>query len=162
MFGKGTEMSKPQLTKAGRLRLIEQLETLRIEGRREALERVKAARKFCDFREDVTYFDAVREQERIETKIIELERTLADAVVVEEEATAGKVGFGDTVTLRELPDGDTETYQIVGELEADLANGSISATSPLGSGLMGAGVGQTVSIASPGGTLTFEIVRIER
>ncbi|MFK3986238.1 GreA/GreB family elongation factor [Exiguobacterium mexicanum] len=155
-------MSKPQLTKAGRLRLIEQLETLRIEGRREALERVKAARKFCDFREDVTYFDAVREQERIETKIIELERTLADAVVVEEEATAGKVGFGDTVTLRELPDGDTETYQIVGELEADLANGSISATSPLGSGLMGATVGQTVSIASPGGTLTFEIVRIER
>ncbi|WP_215190917.1 transcription elongation factor GreA [Exiguobacterium sp. s7] len=155
-------MSKPQLTKAGRLRLIEQLETLRIEGRREALERVKAARKFCDFREDVTYFDAVREQERIETKIIELERTLADAVVVEEEATAGKIGFGDTVTLRELPDGDTETYQIVGELEADLANGSISATSPLGSGLMGATVGQTVSIASPGGTLTFEIVRIER
>ncbi len=162
MFGKGTKMSKPQLTKAGRLRLIEQLETLRIEGRREALERVKAARKFCDFREDVTYFDAVREQERIETKIIELERTLADAVVVEEEATAGKIGFGDTVTLRELPDGDTETYQIVGELEADLANGSISATSPLGSGLMGATVGQTVSIASPGGTLTFEIVRIER
>ncbi len=162
MFGKGTEMSKPQLTRAGRLRLIEQLETLRIEGRREALERVKAARKFCDFREDVTYFDAVREQERIETKISELERTLADAVVVEEEATAGEVGFGDTVTLRELPDGDTETYQIVGELEADLANGSISATSPLGSGLMGATVGQTVSIASPGGTLTFEIVRIER
>ncbi|WP_232939425.1 GreA/GreB family elongation factor [Exiguobacterium aurantiacum] len=155
-------MSKPQLTKAGRLRLIEQLETLRIEGRREALERVKAARKFCDFREDVTYFDAVREQERIETKISELERTLAAAVVVEEEATAGEVGFGDTVTLRELPDGDTETYQIVGELEADLANGSISATSPLGSGLMGVTVGQTVSIASPGGTLTFEIVRIER
>ncbi len=162
MFGKGIEMSKPQLTKAGRLRLIEQLETLRIEGRREALERVKAARKFCDFREDVTYFDAVREQERIETKISELERTLAAAVVVEEEATAGEVGFGDTVTLRELPDGDTETYQIVGELEADLANGSISATSPLGSGLMGVTVGQTVSIASPGGTLTFEIVRIER
>ncbi|UTT41704.1 GreA/GreB family elongation factor [Exiguobacterium aurantiacum] len=155
-------MPKPQLTKAGRLRLIEQLETLRIEGRREALERVKAARKFCDFREDVTYFEAVREQERIETKIIELERTLADAVIVEQEALAGDVGFGDTVTLRELPDGETETYQIVGELEADFANGTISATSPLGSGLMGGAVGQTVSIASPGGTLTFEIVRIER
>ncbi|WP_215190191.1 transcription elongation factor GreA [Exiguobacterium sp. s6] len=155
-------MSKPQLTKAGRLRLIEQLETLRIEGRREALERVKAARKFCDFREDVTYFDAVREQERIETKIIELERTLADAVVVEEEATAGKVGFGDTVTLRELPDGDTETYQIVGELEADLAKGTISVSSPLGSGLMGGVVGQSVTIDSPDGPLDFEIVRIDK
>jgi transcription elongation factor GreA len=84
-------MPKPQLTKAGRLRLIEQLETLRVDGRREALERVKAARKFCDFREDVTYVDAVREQERIETKIIELARTLADAVIVERESDAGQV-----------------------------------------------------------------------
>ncbi|TCI31939.1 transcription elongation factor GreA [Exiguobacterium sp. SL-10] len=155
-------MPKPQLTKAGRLRLIEQLETLRVDGRREALERVKAARKFCDFREDVTYVDAVREQERIETKIIELARTLADAVIVERESDAGQVGFGDTVTLRELPQEETETYQIVGELEADLANGTISATSPLGSGLMGGAVGQTVSIASPGGALMFEIVHIKR
>lgn len=155
-------MSKPQLTKAGRLRLIEQLEMLRIEGRREALERVKAARKFCDFREDVTYIDAVREQARLETKIIELERTLADAVIMERKATAGQVGFGDTVTLRELPGCETETYQIVGELEADLANGTISATSPLGSGLIGATVGQSVTIDSPGGPLDFEIVRIDK
>lgn len=149
MFGKETEMSKPQLTKAGRLRLVEQLETLRIEGRREALERVKAARKFCDFREDVTYFDAVREQERIETKIIELERTLADAVIVD-EGRPDVVAFGSRVIIRELPDG------------ADLANGSISATSPLGSGLIGATVGQSVTIDSPGGPLDFEIVRIDK
>ncbi|MCT4775955.1 MULTISPECIES: GreA/GreB family elongation factor [Exiguobacterium] len=153
-------MNHPRLTKAGRLRLQEQLETLRGDSRREALERVKTARKFCDFREDVTYADAVREQERIETKIVELERLLADAVIVD----AGRpyvVAFGSRVIIRELPDGNDETYRLVGELEADLAEGTISVSSPLGSGLMGGVVGQTVSIASPSGQIDFEIVQIE-
>ncbi|OGX77883.1 transcription elongation factor GreAB, partial [Exiguobacterium sp. SH31] len=126
-------MSKPQLTKSGRLRLIEQLEALRGSGRSEALERVKTARKFCDFREDVTYFEAIREQERIEAKIVELERVLADAMI-EDDAPTDRVGFGVKVWIQELPDGEDETYRIVGELEADLANGTISVSSPLGSG----------------------------
>ncbi|ERG66587.1 MAG: transcription elongation factor GreA [Exiguobacterium chiriqhucha] len=153
-------MNQPQLTKAGRLRLQEQLETLRGDSRHEALERVKTARKFCDFREDVTYVEAVREQERIETKIIELERLLADAVIVD-EGRPDVVAFGSRVVIRELPDGNDETYRLVGELEADLAEETISVSSPLGSGLMGGVVGQSVSIASPGGPLDFEIVRIE-
>lgn len=153
-------MNQPQLTKAGRLRLQEQLETLRGDSRHEALERVKTARKFCDFREDVTYVEAVREQERIETKIVELERLLADAVIVD-EGRSDVVAFGSRVVIRELPDGNDETYRLVGELEADLAEGTISVSSPLGSGLMGGVVGQSVSIASPAGPLDFEIVRIE-
>lgn len=153
-------MNHPRLTKAGRLRLQEQLETLRGDSRREALERVKTARNFCDFREDVTYADAVREQERIETKIIELERLLADAVIVD-EGRPDVVAFGSRVVIRELPDGNDETYRLVGELEADLAEGTISVSSPLGNGLMGGVVGQSVSIASPGGPLDFEIVQIE-
>ena len=153
-------MHQPPLTTAGRHRLQEQLEMLRGDSRREALERVKTARKFCDFREDVTYADAVREQERIETKIVELERLLADAVIVE----AGQpdvVAFGSRVIIRELPDEDDETYRLVGELEADLAEGTISVSSPLGSGLMGGVGGQSVTIDSPGGPLNFEIVRVE-
>ncbi|WP_214800835.1 GreA/GreB family elongation factor [Exiguobacterium sp. s194] len=153
-------MNQPQLTKAGRLRLQEQLETLRGDSRHEALERVKTARKFCDFREDVTYVEAVRERERIETKIVELERLLADAVIVD-EGRPDVVAFGSRVVIRELPDGNDETYRLVGELEADLAEGTISVSSPLGSGLMGGVVGQSVSIASPAGPLDFEIVRIE-
>lgn len=127
-------MNHPRLTKAGRLRLQEQLETLRGDSRREALERVKTARKFCDFREDVTYAD---------------------------EGRPDVVAFGSRVVIRELPDGNDETYRLVGELEADLAEGTISVSSPLGSGLMGGVVGQSVSIASPGGPLDFEIVQIE-
>ena len=154
-------MHQPQLTTAGRHRLQDQLETLRGDSRREALERVKAARKFCDFREDVTYMDAVREQARIESKIVELERLLAHAVIVE-TGRSDVVAFGSRVVIREIPGGDEETYRIVGEHEADLAKGTIADTSPLGSGLIGGVVGQTVSIVSPGGRLDFEIVRIER
>lgn len=153
-------MSKPQLTKSGRLRLIEQLETLRGSGRSEALERVKAARKFCDFREDVTYFEAIREQERIEAKIVELERTLDDVIVLD-DAPTDCVSFGVKVWIQELPDGEEETYRIVGELEADLENGTISVSSPLGSGLIGKRVGDTARIDSPVGKLHFEIKRIE-
>ncbi|EPE61377.1 transcription elongation factor greA [Exiguobacterium sp. S17] len=153
-------MAKLQLTKSGRLRLIDQLEALRGSGRSEVLERVKTARKFCDFREDVTYFEAIREQERIEAKIVELERVLDDAMI-EEDAPTDCVGFGVEVWIRELPDGEEETYRIVGELEADLANGTISVSSPLGSGLIGKRVGETASIDSPAGTLYFEIKRIE-
>lgn len=153
-------MLKRQLTSAGRLHLIEQLEMLRGDGRSRALERVKTARTFCDFREDVTYFDAVREQERIEVKIVELERALAESIVIEETST-NLVGFGVEVVIQEIPDGDDETYRVVSELEADLANGTISVSSPLGSSLMGCVVGQTVSVDSPEGTITFRILRIE-
>lgn len=153
-------MPKPQLTKSGRTRLRGQLETLRTDCRREALERIKTARKFCDFREDVTYFEALRAQERIETKIVELERLLADAVIVD-TGRPDVVAFGNQVVIREIPNGDEETYRLVGELEADLAEGTISVSSPLGSGLLESVVGQSVSIASPGGTLNFEVVRIE-
>lgn len=150
-----------KLTSVGYARLKEELADLREAGRKRALERVKDARKFCDFREDVTYTEAVREQERIEAKIVELERLLADAVIVE-TGRPDVVAFGSQVVIREIPNGDEETYRLVGELEADLAEGTISVTSPLGNGLMGCVVGQSVSIDSPGGTLDFEIVHIER
>lgn len=105
--------------------------------------------------------DAVREQARIESKIVELERLLAHAVIVE-TGRSDVVAFGSRVVIREIPGGDEETYRIVGEHEADLAKDTIADTSPLGSGLIGGVVGQTVSIVSPGGRLDFEIVRIER
>ncbi len=153
-------MPKPQLTKEGRDRLTAQLASLTHE-RTEARERVKTARKFCDFREDVTYAEAVDAYDRIEVKIADLERTLAEAVIVD-RGRLDVVAFGSQVVIRETPDGEEETYRLVGELEADLANGTISASSPLGTGLMGGVVGQTVTIDTPGGTLDFEIVRIER
>jgi len=72
----------------------------------------------------------------------------------------GRVVFGAVVDLYDV-DGDKEvSYQIVGELEADLGNGQISVTSPIGRTLIGKEEGEEVSIETPGGTRTYEIVKV--
>lgn len=149
---------KPQLTEYGHEQLKNKLAMLR-QARTDARERIRTARKFCDFREDVTYTEAVREYERVEADIQDLERLLADVTIVESEQSE-VVTFGNRVVIRE-GDEDTESYRIVSEAEADLERGSISMTSPLGLSLMGATVGQTIQIETPGGTIQVEVLNIE-
>ncbi|MDA5559943.1 GreA/GreB family elongation factor [Exiguobacterium sp. MMG028] len=149
---------KPQLTENGHEQLKNKLAMLR-QDRTDARERIRTARKFCDFREDVTYTEAVREYERVEADIQDLERLLADVTIVESEQSE-VVTFGNRVVIRE-GDEDTESYRIVSEAEADLERGSISMTSPLGLSLMGATVGQTIQIETPGGTIQVEVLNIE-
>ncbi|WP_215141478.1 GreA/GreB family elongation factor [Exiguobacterium qingdaonense] len=149
---------KPKLTATGHDELTRKLAALKT-ARTDARERIRSARKFCDFREDVTYTEAVRHYERIEADIVHLERLLDDARVVESERS-DVVTFGNQVTIREKNEG-TETYRIVSEAEADIEFGSISMTSPLGRRLMGATVGQTIRVETPGGTVQIEVLNVE-
>lgn len=149
---------KPQLTEYGHEQLKNKLAMLR-QARTDARERIRTARKFCDFREDVTYTEAVREFERIEADILEVEHFLDEATIVESEQSE-VVTFGNRVVIREGGE-ETESYRIVSEAEADLERGSISMTSPLGCSLMGATVGQTIQIETPGGTIQVEVLNIE-
>lgn len=149
---------KPQLTEYGHEQLKNKLAVLR-QARTDARERIRTARKFCDFREDVTYTEAVREFERIEADILEVEHFLDEATIVESEQSE-VVTFGNRVVIRE-GDEETESYRIVSEAEADLERGSISKTSPFGRSLMGATVGQTIQIETPGGTIQVEVLNIE-
>ncbi|WP_214875577.1 GreA/GreB family elongation factor [Exiguobacterium sp. CH10] len=149
---------KPQLTEYGHEQLKNKLAVLR-QARTDARERIRTARKFCDFREDITYTEAVREYERVEADIQDLERLLADVTIVESEQSE-VVMFGNRVVIR-VGDEETESYRIVSEAEADLERGSISMTSPLGRSLMGTTVGQTIQIETPGGTIQVEVLNIE-
>ncbi|WP_214783649.1 GreA/GreB family elongation factor [Exiguobacterium sp. s183] len=149
---------KPQLTEYGHEQLKNKLAMLK-QDRTDARERIRTARKFCDFREDVTYTEAVREYERVEADIQNLERLLADVTIVESEQSE-VVTFGNRVVIRE-GDEETESYRIVSEAEADLERGSISMTSLLGRSLMGATIGQTIQIETPGGTIQVEVLTIE-
>lgn len=149
---------KPQLTEYGHEQLKNKLAMLK-QDRTDARERIRTARKFCDFREDVTYTEAVREYERVEADIQDLERLLADVTIVESEQSE-VVTFGNRVVIRE-GDEETESYRIVSEAEADLERGSISMTSLLGRSLMGATIGQTIQIETPGGTIQVEVLNIE-
>lgn len=149
---------KPQLTEYGHEQLKNKLAMLK-QDRTDARERIRTARKFCDFREDVTYTEAVREYERVEADIQDLERLLADVTIVESEQSE-VVTFGNRIVIRE-GDEETESYRIVSEAEADLERGSISMTSLLGRSLMGATIGQTIQIETPGGTIQVEVLTIE-
>lgn len=149
---------KPQMTENGHEQLKNKLAMLR-QARTDARERMRTARKFCDFREDVTYTESVREYERVEADILDLERLLADVTIVESEQSE-VVTFGNRVVIRE-GDEEIESYRIVSEAEADLERGSISKTSPFGRSLMGATVGQTIQVETPGGTIQVEVLNIE-
>lgn len=149
---------KLQLTENGHEQLKNKLTVLK-QDRTDARERMRTARKFCDFREDVTYNEMVRDVERIEADLLELEHLLDEAIIVESEQSE-VVTFGNRVVIRE-GDEETESYRIVSEAEADLERGSISMTSPLGRSLMGATVGQTIQVETPGGTIQVEVLNIE-
>jgi transcription elongation factor GreA len=151
-------LMKLQLTEKGHEQLKNKLAMLE-QDRTDARERIRTARKFCDFREDVTYTEAVREYERVEADILDLKRLLADVTIVESEQSE-VVTFGNRVVIRE-GDEEIESYRIVSEAEADLERGSISMTSPLGRSLMGATVGQTIQVETPGGTIQVEVLNIE-
>ncbi|WP_214731031.1 GreA/GreB family elongation factor [Exiguobacterium sp. s195] len=150
---------KPKLTETGHHQLTNRLAMLRRE-RTDARKRIRTARKFCDFREDVTYREAVHEYERIEADILELNHLLDDAIIVISERSE-VVTFGNQVVIRELQQVETERYRIVSEAEADLERGSISVTSPLGRRLMGATMGQMIQVETPGGTIQVEVLHIE-
>lgn len=96
---------KPQLTETGHHQLTDRLVRLKNE-RTDARERVRTARKFCDFREDVTYTEAVHEYERIEADILELNRLLDDAIIVISERSE-VVTFGNQVVIREVQQEET-------------------------------------------------------
>ena len=150
---------KPQLTETGHHQLTDRLVRLKKE-RTDARIRIRTARKFCDFREDVTYREAVHEYERIEADSLELNHLLDDAIIVISERSE-VVTFGNQVVIREMQQEETERYRIVSEAEADIERGSISVTSPLGRRLMGATIGQTIQIETPGGTIQVEVLHIE-
>lgn len=125
-----------------------------------ARERIRTARKFCDFREDVTYAEAVDHYERIEADILEMERVLNHAMIIESQQS-DVVTFGNLVVIREVGEDEMENYRVVGETEADIEKGTISISSPLGRSLLGAKVGQIVPIESPAGPIEFEVLKIE-
>ncbi len=132
------------LTKEGIDELKAELEEL-IGQRGPIAERIKTAREFGDLSENAEYSSARQEQERVESRIAEIEHILLNVEVITKPKGDSKVQLGSTVTLK---DGVTKTFQVVGTVEADPMNGKISDESPIGKALMGKKVGDEVEINS--------------
>lgn len=156
-----TEKTYP-MTRAGKEKLEQELEHLKSVKRKEVVERIKIARGFGDLSENSEYDAAKDEQAFVEGRISLLENMIRKAVIIEEGVgNSNNVSLGKTVTFIELPDGDEETYTIVGSAEADPFEGKISNDSPIAKSLMGKQVGDKVTVQTPGGDILVEIKSIQ-
>src|SRR5699024_12802833 len=142
------------MTEEGQEKVEEELHELKTVKRKEVVERIKIARDFGDLSENSEYDAAKEEQDFVETRIANLEKMIRNAVIIEnDQEDANIVSLGNTVTFVELPDGDEETYTIVGSAESDPFEGKISNDSPMAQGLLGNEVGMEVVVPTPAGEM---------
>ena len=150
------------LTAEGAHTLREELDRLVNVKRPELASRLRHAIQQGDLSENADYHAAKEEQGFLEGRILELERTLRDAVILDESGdNLTAVRLGVKITVVEQGYADREVFQLVGRAEANPAHGRISNESPLGQALLGKKVGDLVRVAAPGGTTVFKIVAIE-
>lgn len=121
-------------------------------------ERIKLAREFGDLAENAEYTSALNEQERVESRIAELENILSNVEVIKKPKGDSKVQLGSKVNLK--GNGKTKEFQVVGTVEADPMAGKISDESPIGQALLGKAVGDQVEIKTPAETATYKVVSI--
>ncbi len=140
----------------------EELRHLKSVARPEVIRAIAQAREHGDLSENAEYHAARERQSFIEGRVAELEDKIARSEVIDVSALSGKtVKFGATVTV---VDEDTEqklTYQIVGELEADIKAGRLAITAPLARALIGKDVGDSVEVITPKGEKAYEIVKVK-
>lgn len=150
---------KIYLTNEGFLEIEEELNNLREVKRPAIIKALKDARALGDLSENADYDAARNEQAQIEGRIVELEKILEIAELIEKKDT-DSVGLGTTVKIKYLEDDDVEEYRIVGSKEADPSEDKISNESPLAKAIMGAKAGEVRSVESPNGKYDVEILEI--
>lgn len=150
------------MTAQGKAKLEAELEDLKVNKRKEIIERIKVARSFGDLSENSEYESARDEQAMLEGRIATMENQIRFAEIIDDKDVAkDEVTLGRKVTFIELPDGDEESYTIVGSAEADPMDFKISNDSPIAQAILGKKIGDKVSIDSPGGAYEVEIVAVE-
>lgn len=156
-------MSQTPLTKAGAERLRAELDRLKKKERPAVIEAIAEARAHGDLKENAEYHAAREQQGFIEGRIQQLEAALSNSHVIDVgQLNAGsKVVFGATVTLmKDDHDAEEETWQIVGDLEADVNERRLAINAPLARALIGKEEGDVVDFKAPSGIRTYEIVEV--
>lgn len=150
------------MTQEGFEQLQVELEELKTVKRPEVVEKIKVARSFGDLSENSEYDAAKDEQGFVEKEITKIEEMIRHAVIIEDNGDKNTVALGKTVTFTEIPDGDEESYQIVGSAEADPFEGKISNESPMAQALLGAKLKDEVKVPLPNGSdMKVKIVKID-
>ena len=155
-------MSKVPLTAPGAVKLREELQRLKSTERPRIINAIAEARAHGDLKENAEYHAAKEQQSFIEGRIADIESQLAGAQIIDVTTLNpnGKVVFGTTVDLVDEESGEEVTYQIVGDLEADIKLGKISVSSPIARALIGRVEGDIAVVKAPAGDRHYEITAV--
>lgn len=155
-------MSTVPMTAQGAERLRNELRQLKSEDRPRVIQAIADAREHGDLKENAEYHAAREQQGFIEGRISSIEGQLSQAQIIDVSTMTnnGKVIFGTTVDLCDEDSGDEVTYQIVGDLEADISQNRISISSPIARALIGKEEGDVAVVKAPGGDKEYEILAV--
>jgi transcription elongation factor GreA len=135
---------------------VERLETT---GRAEIAERIRTAREWGDLKENSEYHDAKNDQSRLETKLLQLRERLLHAEIHSGDS-GDVIGFGSRVSVLDQDSGRALSYTLVATVSADAAAGKLSVDSPVARALIGARVGDVVSVSTPKGARQLEVTAV--
>ncbi|MEX2632001.1 MAG: transcription elongation factor GreA [Tistlia sp.] len=153
---------KVPMTAEGYARMEEELRHLKSVARPEVIKSIAEAREHGDLSENAEYHAARERQSFIEGRVGELEDKISRAEIIDPSTLSGDtVKFGATVRVVDEDSDEETTYQIVGEIEADVKRGRIAVTSPLARALIGKSLGDSVEVATPKGQKAYEILEVK-
>jgi transcription elongation factor GreA len=159
---KGEEMQRVPITKEGLERLKSELQRLQREERPANIKAIEEARAHGDISENAEFEAAKERQAHIEGRMQDLSQKIGHSEVVgPPEDGAERVLFGCTVVVEDMETNEVNTYKLVGPYEADVQDGTISVTSPLGKALIGKEEGEEVRVQTPKGIRNVEILEIK-
>ena len=155
-------MSKVPLTVTGAEKLRQELHQLKTKERPEVVAAIAEARSHGDLSENAEYDAAKERQAFIEGRIKEVEGKLSNAQIIDPKAldADGRCVFGATVEMEDQDSGDSVTYQIVGEDEADIKKAKSSVSAPIARALIGKYAGDIAQVQAPGGVREYEIIDV--
>ncbi|MEL6278036.1 MAG: transcription elongation factor GreA [Pseudomonadota bacterium] len=155
-------MDKIPMTAAGYEKLQVELKQLKSEERPNIIKAIAEAREHGDLSENAEYHSAREKQSFIEGRILELEGMISRADIIDPRKVGGDtIKFGATVDLVDEDTEEEKTYQIVGEVEADIEAGRLNVNSPLARALIGKEEGDSVEVMTPGGGRSYEITAVK-
>ena len=156
-------MEKEPITTAGLEVLKKELIFLKEKKRPQIVAAISEARSHGDLKENAEYHAAKEQQAQIESRVIEINDTIARANVIDIKKIEnnGNIIFGSTVTVKELDADKKKTYKIVGKDEADISKNLIYFRSPIGKALIGKSLEDMIAVETPSGEKKFEILNIQ-
>jgi transcription elongation factor GreA len=156
-------MNQIPITAEGALRLKEELKALKTVKRPKVIEAIAVARDHGDLKENAEYHAAREEQGFIEGRIAELESSISNAQIIDisKLPVSDRIVFGCKVELIDIESDEEVSYQIVGDIEADISKNRIAISSPIARALIGKEVGEEATVMAPGGPREYEITAVQ-